>query len=361
MSLLIHLITTIERGGAEKQLLILAKEQVKMGLSVSVIPLKGKTELLSDFEEIGVNVDLSLLDKPFLIQLVLLLRKFNVEKLSLHAHLPRAELIASLTSLRNPFFTSRHNAEQFFPTANSLISRFMSRFVILRARKVIAISFAVREFLLNSREAKDPDKIVVVHYGIDIQKTTEPTERSAVGRTTSPNPEFKIGTIARIDKQKDFPTLLIAFQMISKRFPDTKLSIVGDGPLLHEMQQLSRDLQIDHLITWRGRIFEIDDYLKTLDLFILTSVYEGFGLVLLEAMKNSVPIVASRNSAIPEVLGDNHELLAKTGSSLDFYNKVEKFRVNNKMEEVLSYQEKRLGLFSASKMASAINLVYQIA
>jgi glycosyltransferase involved in cell wall biosynthesis len=359
MSFLIHLITTIERGGAEKQLLILAKEQVKMGLSVSVIPLKGKTELLSDFEQIGVNVDLSLLDKPFLIQLVLLLRKFNLEKLTLHAHLPRAELIASLTSLRNPFFTSRHNAEQFFPRANRLISRFMSRFVILRARKVIAISFAVREFILNSKEAKDADKIVVVHYGIDIQKTTECADRSAVGRTTSPNPEFKIGTIARIDKQKDFPTLLMAFQMISKRFPDTRLYIVGDGPLVHEMQQLSRDLQIDHLITWRGRISEIDNYLRTLDLFILTSVYEGFGLVLLEAMKNSVPIIASQNSAIPEVLGDNYELLAETGSAADFYNKVENFRINNMKERVISYQGNRLELFSALKMASAISLVYQ--
>jgi glycosyltransferase involved in cell wall biosynthesis len=125
------------------------------------------------------------------------------------------------------------------------------------------------------------------------------------------------------------------------------------------MQKLSRDLQVDHLVTWCGRISEIDDYLKSLDLFMLTSVYEGFGLVLLEAMKNSVPVIASRNSAIPEVMGENYELLAETGSPTDFYKKVERFRSNNMKESIISYQDDRLKLFSVPKMALAVRSVYQ--
>jgi glycosyltransferase involved in cell wall biosynthesis len=356
---LIHLITTIEMGGAEKQLLILAKEQAQKDFDVVVIPLKGKPELLQSFQDAGITVDLSVISKPFLYQLTYLFKKFNSERLIIHAHLPRAELIASLTSVRNPFFASRHNAEQFFPKANKLISRYLSRFVILRARKIIAISFAVLDFNLASKEARSAKKFKVIHYGIENELTADRILKSQSNRIASPRTEFKIGTIARIDKQKDFPTLLMTLRMTSEKFPDVRLSVVGDGPLLTEMQQLSRNLQVDHLITWCGRISEIDDYLKSLDLFMLTSVYEGFGLVLLEAMKNSVPVIASRNSAIPEVMGENYELLAETGSPTDFYKKVERFRINNMKESIISYQDDRLKLFSVPKMALAIRSVYQ--
>ena len=354
-----HLITTIEMGGAEKQLLILAKEQIKRGLTVVIIPLKGKPELFSDFKKAGVTVDLSLINKPFLSQVFLLIKKLNEKTLILHAHLPRAELIASLTSMRNPFFVSRHNAEKFFPKANKTLSRYLSRFVILRARRIIAISFAVLDFNLASGEARSTRKFEVIHYGIESNSSPSGREKISVTMEATPNQYFKIGTIARVDKQKDFPTLLTALKMISERFPDARLSVVGDGPLLKEMQQLSRELEVDHLVTWLGRISEIDDFLKSLDLFILTSVYEGFGLVLLEAMRNSVPVIASRNSAIPEVMGEKYHLLAETGSPADFYKKVEDFRLKNMREDVISFQDYRLKQFSVEKMENAINDIYQ--
>lgn len=359
MSPITHLITTIEMGGAEKQLLILAKEQVNSGSSVVVIPLKGKPELLEEFKSVGVTVDLSMINKSIFLQIVLLFIKLNSQKLTLHAHLPRAELIASLISIKNPFYVSRHNAEPFFPKANRLISRYLSRFVIIRVRKIIAISRAVLDFNLASGEARSAKKFRVIHYGIENGDSTEVSEKGTTARVMDPTTEFKIGTIARVDRQKDFPTLLSTFKFVSERFPDARFSVVGDGPLLSEMQQLSIDLEIAHLVTWHGRISEIDEYLKSIDLFILTSIYEGFGLVLLEAMRNSVPVVASRNSAIPEVLGEDYPLLAETGSSLDFYKKVEIFRLNNMRESVLSYQGERLKLFSVQKMANSINNIYQ--
>jgi glycosyltransferase involved in cell wall biosynthesis len=231
--------------------------------------------------------------------------------------------------------------------------------VILRARKIISISFAVLDFNLASKEARSAKKFKVIHYGIENELTVDLPLKTKINSVASPRTEFKIGTIARVDKQKDFPTLLMTLRMTHEKFPDARLSVVGDGPLLTEMQKLSRDLQVDHLVTWCGRISEIDDYLKSLDLFMLTSVYEGFGLVLLEAMKNSVPVIASRNSAIPEVMGENYELLAETGSPTDFYKKVERFRSNNMKESIISYQDDRLKLFSVPKMALAVRSVYQ--
>ncbi len=67
-----HLITTIERGGAEKQLLTLASEQVQSGLNVLVLYLKGKPDLKNEFEESGVEVNNLLVGKSFLKQVALL-------------------------------------------------------------------------------------------------------------------------------------------------------------------------------------------------------------------------------------------------------------------------------------------------
>ena len=65
---IIHLITTIEFGGAEKQLLILARNQIKQGFKVEVFYLKGKPELKSKFEDAGVKVNSLLVDRPFIFQ-----------------------------------------------------------------------------------------------------------------------------------------------------------------------------------------------------------------------------------------------------------------------------------------------------
>ncbi len=63
-------------------------------------------------------------------------------------------------------------------------------------------------------------------------------------------------------------------------------------------------------VKWVGKVDNVDNYLQLFDTFVLTSIYEGFGLVLLEAANAGLPIVASNISAIPEVLGRSHKYLA---------------------------------------------------
>ena len=91
-----HLITTIERGGAEKQLLTLASEQVQSGLNVVVLYLKGKPDLRNEFEESGVEVNDLLVGKSFLKQIFLLSKYLRKNPSPVHAHLPKSELLAAI-------------------------------------------------------------------------------------------------------------------------------------------------------------------------------------------------------------------------------------------------------------------------
>ena len=309
-----HLITTIERGGAEKQLLTLASEQVKSGIKVEVIFLKGKPELKKEFEESGVEVNQILVGKSFLNQISLLTRYLRKNPTPIHAHLPKAELLAATVVPNKYFIFTRHNSEPFWPGGPRIISNLLSRFVCKRASQGIAISNAVKSFLIKRGEIPNGYTIDVVYYGFQKDSSTNPAGlKSIANLMTSQSSIFKIGTIGRLVPQKDYPTLLSAFSNVLEKLPDAELYVVGEGYLQKDLIKLSKSLGVNGNVRWLGKTEYINDFLSKINLFILPSKYEGFGLVLLEAMVAMKPIIAANNSAIPEVLGKSYEGFFSTG------------------------------------------------
>lgn len=355
MRKIIHLITTIEMGGAEKQLLVLAGQQVRSGHDVTVMYLKGKPELKKDFESIGVRVLNQLANTNLIVSYFRFFRflRENVD-LICHAHLPQSELIAALAQCgKHKLVVTRHNAEQFWPGRNRLVSKLLSRIVAARADRVIAISRAVADFLYGSGEISTHTTVEVVLYGSapDRDSETQPffPETSRV--------ETRIGAIGRLVDQKNYPTLLKAFSLVVRGNPSFHLYIIGDGRLKQELQSLADQLEIGPAVTWLGRTKKIPQFLSSIDLFVLPSKYEGFGLVLLEAMAAGTPILAANNSAIPEVLGENYPGLFATYNSEELAKKIKEFpRLKGQYEEIL---KKRLILFEPHVMYQKIEDVYQ--
>ena len=353
MKRIFHIITTIENGGAEKQLLVLASEQIALGHIVEIIPLKGKLELEKKLISHGAKVNSSLLNKNPLIQLIMLrlyFRKRNPDTDIIHAHLPRAELISAFANKHLKFFITRHNSELFLPGGPRFISNFLSKLVISRSNKCIAISKAVAEFLIASNEIFDGGKIEIVHYGFmpdDIQSNEYGYKKN-----------FIIGTISRLEPQKDLYTLLNAFAEFIKVKENGILFIIGDGNMRLELEQYCNQIGISDKVIWVGKVQNVHDYLKKFKLFVLSTNYEGFGLVLLEAMQHGLPILASNNSAIPEVLGETSYSLFETGNSRILAIKMleltqEKFRI-----KLAEENRARLAKFEPTEMAMKIMKIY---
>jgi glycosyltransferase involved in cell wall biosynthesis len=308
-----HVITTIELGGAEKQLLILVEQQIRLGYEVKIVFLKGNPELSEKFHDAGV-VELISLRGPSAFKQVFLLRKLLQGSINVHAHLPRAELLAALCIDPNSRLTvTRHNAESFFPGAPKLLSVLLSRFVVSKSHAVIAISKAVADFLLTNSEVADNKKIQVIYYG-------KSEAASQTGKRVFPSEV--IGTVARLTEQKDYATLLKAFSLFLQHKPEYRFQIIGVGHLEKKLKDLASDLGIEKNVEWLGKVSDPGEYISNWDLFVLTSLYEGFGLVLLESMASGVPVVASDNSAIPEVLGGDYVGLARTSDPGDFLKKM---------------------------------------
>ena len=351
-----HLITTIERGGAEKQLLTLTSEQVQSGLNVEVFFLKGKPDLKNEFEESGVEVNKLLVGKNFLTQIFLLSAHLRKNPSPIHAHLPKSEMLAAIV-VRNKYFVfSRHNAEPFWPGGPQIISNLLSKYVCKRASQGIAISSAVKSYLVKRGEISNGYPINVVYYGF--QKFFSPNSEGLTFMNGH-NSNYRIGTIGRLVPQKDYPILLSAFSNVLKSMPNIDLYVVGEGHLQKDLIKLSKSLGIKDKVHWVGKTEYIKEFLSKIDLFILPSKYEGFGLVLLEAMVAKKPIIAANNSAIPEVLGKSYEGLFSTGDINSLAQQIKTAITDNSFTErlVQSYAS-QLNLFDPSEMNRNIKNVY---
>ncbi len=215
----------------------------------------------------------------------------------LHTHLVHADVYGSIAShlTRVPFVSSRHNDDRYLLGPFRYIDRLFAR----RAGRIIAISDAVRSFLERAR--LPPEKLVTVRYGLD----TLPTTPSAPGPSELGIPPAAplVLAIGRLIAQKDHATLIRAFAGVHIEHPDAILVILGSGPLEDEIRGLVGQLGLERVVLLPGRL-EIRDWLDRADVFAHTARWEGFGIVLLEAMLSRLPIVATRVSAVPEVVVD---------------------------------------------------------
>jgi glycosyltransferase involved in cell wall biosynthesis len=116
--------------------------------------------------------------------------------------------------------------------------------------------------------------------------------------------------VARLIEQKDHATLLAAFARVHAQLPDARLALLGWGPLEERIRARVLDLRLEGAVHVLGRV-EPRDWLVRADVLAHTPRWEGFGIVLLEAMLSGLPVVATRVSAIPEIVvpGETGELV----------------------------------------------------
>ncbi len=115
---------------------------------------------------------------------------------------------------------------------------------------------------------------------------------------------FVFGHVGRLAKEKDQKTLIQAFAQVVTQHPHAKLILIGDGPLETELKKLANHLGIENHVLFAGFIPDGFRFMKAFDAFILCSIKESFGRVLLEAMIACTPIIATKTNGIPEVVGD---------------------------------------------------------
>lgn len=351
--IIIHVMTTIERGGAENAVSTLAIAQAIAGHQVFIFPLKGKDDLAHELIDNGVGVLLEGLNRNPFLQIIQL-RRLYAENIIFHAHLPRAEILARIAFGAGNFLITRHNAEKFFPKASPAVSRVLSKWVS-RGATVIAISHAVLGFLKDSKEIDKCGRSTVIYYGYKPRSHSHSSKK----QNNLTSEYLRFGSISRLVEQKNPQLQIYLTKALIDEGYKVQTSIVGEGRLRNELVKLTQQLHIADHVIFLGKLDDVTPYLESLDLFLLTSNYEGFGLVLLEAMDAGVVIAASQISSIPEVLGSSHPGLFQLRSLQSLMDKVKAFINNDALKkQTLTYQYERLSVFTVEKYLGCHDEVY---
>ncbi|MCF8088137.1 MAG: glycosyltransferase [Desulfotignum sp.] len=102
-----------------------------------------------------------------------------------------------------------------------------------------------------------------------------------------------VGNVSALRRQKDHTTLIKAMRLVVDQRPDTILAIAGDGELKTALHELTRDLGLTNHVRFLGYRSDVDHLLAQFDIFVLSSLYEGLPLCILEAMAAARPVVAT--------------------------------------------------------------------
>jgi len=151
------------------------------------------------------------------------------------------------------------------------------------------------------------DKLRVIPYGADFSAVGKVSvqEENDFRRALGCHPgDILIGSVGRLVEQKDYPTQLRAFAMAADKFPKLRMVLAGDGPLKGSLQRMAHDLKISDRVSFIGHCERVPALLRCLDIFVLASKFEPFGVAVLEAKAAGVAIVATRVNEIPDILSD---------------------------------------------------------
>jgi glycosyltransferase involved in cell wall biosynthesis len=160
------------------------------------------------------------------------------------------------------------------------------------------------EYMVNDLKYS-PDKIRVIHNGVDPDGFQWTDDRSAVSDFGIGESDKVVGILAALRPEKDHATFLRAARSVVDRVPETKFLVVGEGPMRPEIEGLIHELDLDERVVLAGSRSDIPDILRAIDVFVLSSYsVECFPNALLEAMAAGRPAVCTAVGGVPEILDE---------------------------------------------------------
>ena len=302
---ILHLITTLDVGGAEMHLLAQVRGQTARGHAVSVAWLKGAGSLADDFRRAGAVSA----ERASLPSLPGRIRRCDL----VHTHLLKADAVGAVAALAagasRRLVSSKHTDEQVLK--RPLVSR-VHGVIGNVPRRVIVLSDHVGRFVAQHGRV-DAARIRRVYYGLDPAPFAAAAAAGGEARRAC-RAEFGFGPsdvvftcVARFAAQKAHDVLLRAFDRARAENPAIKLLLVGDDPFGDWRQRAeahARELGLGAACVFAGIRRDVPRILAASDVFVMCSLWEGLGLVFLEAMATELPVLATRVSAVPEVVVD---------------------------------------------------------
>lgn len=351
---LIYLIDTFAIGGAERLVLDMCKRLDQTVFEFEVWAVVTGGPMQSEFEKSDIRVKVFKKKTKLGLELIRpIYRQLKQAKPDLvHTHLFGADTWGRLAAIwaRVPVIVStEHNIN----LDQSWFKRKIQAILSLWTDKIIAVSQGVKNYAVKNEKIK-PEKIKVIYNGIDLDRFQfrgfQPLEPK----------QIKAVVMARLSEQKGHRYLLSAMPQIIKKYPGFTLHIVGGGNLQPLLIKQAEKLMISDRVKFLGQTNQPAKVLAAMDLFILPSVWEGLGLVVLEAQAVGLPVLASDISGVNEIITDQQTgLLFKSQDPQAIFQAVDLLLSQPDLQQkIVKQAHEQVQDFSLTKMVAAYTDLY---
>ena len=228
-----------------------------------------------------------------------LINRFNYD--IIHSHTSHAHTLAFLASFgikvrrvvtrRVDFSIFRHS----FLKLSGIKYRYMADFYI-------AISQKIKNVLID--DGISSGRIFVVHSGIDINRFDADGKKQLISEFDIRNNEQIVINVAHLAGHKGQQYLVRAIPLVLGKIPDVRFFIIGGGKLMDELKTLAASLGLKKELIFTGFRKNVGAFYQIADLFVMSSVQEGLGTAVLDALVLGKPVVATRAGGIPEIIRD---------------------------------------------------------
>lgn len=315
-----------ERGGGEETVRVLAKHLGRDRFDVSVVCPSGP--MFRRIAEIpGIRVhQVAFPTVPSVRavkRLAALIRREGVE--ILHTHLYHGDLYGFLATRLAPVsrLVSTIQAINFYWEIESGGRRLRWRAASLVSRGIyrafdglVTCSAALREAVCNRRGLKvERERVTVIHNSTDLEELKPYIQEKPPAADSREGGAKRLIAVANFGKYKGHRILLQALAKLPGE-PVLESWLVGDGPERDDMERLARDLGLTSRVRFLGSRHDVPALLRQCDLFVLPSLWEPFGIALVEAMVLGMPVLACRAGGVPEIVRDGETgLLVPAGDA----------------------------------------------
>lgn len=329
---ILQVINSLGTGGAEKLLLDAIPKYEDHGIEMSILLLDGTEHpFLKKLKECSKckihTLGMNTIYNPLLVfKIIPFLKKFDIVHVHLFPSLYWVSLAKMLSFSNITLLFTEHNISN---RRRNIFFRLLDKLVYVKYKKIITISEKVDSFIKKHVGFKD-SKYSLINNGVDLEKIQFANSQDPSDFVGSEKEKIII-QVSSFTKQKDQITLIKSIPFIKS---PVKLLLVGVGPLFNECKALVKELDIEDQVIFLGDRMDVLTLLKTADVVVLSSKYEGLSLSGLEALASGRPLVASNVPGL-EILvdgagvlfpvGDEKQLALEIDQLLedsDYYNRV---------------------------------------
>ena len=216
-----------------------------------------------------------------------------------HAHDPHGVALASLALS----FMTTGNCPRLVASrrvAFHLKSHAFSRWKYHQVHCFIAASNAIRQMLIG--DGIDPARIATVYEGIDLHRVQAEPAVNIHAELWLPTHAPIVGAVGALTQEKGHRYLIEAASLVVRDVPDARFVILGEGELRASLERQIKELHLDKHVLLPGFRADILSFIRSFDVFVMSSLFEGLGTSLLDAMALSKPTVATDTGGMPEVV-----------------------------------------------------------